>query len=86
MRPGADVPRRPAPTGGRDARLRRLLRLRPTTRGWGVGIGGLVLAGLGVGLGSTDLIRLGLVGPLVVLAGVTWLLVVDPTRGRHPLR
>jgi uncharacterized protein (DUF58 family) len=73
-------------TGARDARLATLLKMRATTRGWGVGIGGLVLAGLGVGLGSTDLIRLGLVGPLVVVAGAVWLFVVDPTRGRHPLR
>ncbi|NMR20618.1 DUF58 domain-containing protein [Cellulomonas fimi] len=72
--------------GARAARFAALRRLRPTARGWGTGLGGLVLAGLGLGLGSTDLIRLGLVGPLVVLVGAVWLLLVDPTRGRHPLR
>lgn len=60
--------------------------LRPTARGWGLACGGIALAALGIGIGSTDLFRLGLIGPLVVLAGAGWLLAVDPTGGRHPLR
>lgn len=60
--------------------------LRPTARGWGLAIGGLALTAVGVGIGSPDLTRLGLLGPLVVTTGGAWLLAVDPTRGRHPLR
>ena len=61
-------------------------RLRPTPRGWGLAIAGLIVTSVGVGIGSADLTRLGLLGPLVVVTGGVWLLVVDPTRGRHPLR
>ncbi len=60
--------------------------LRPTPRGWGLLAGGSLFALSGVGWGSTDVTRLGLVGPLVVLAGAAWLLAVDPTRGRHALQ
>jgi uncharacterized protein (DUF58 family) len=60
--------------------------MRPTTRGWGLLAAGALLGGLGVGLGSTDLIRLGLIGLLVVVAGAAWVFAVDPTRGRHALK
>lgn len=60
--------------------------MRPTPRGWGLLVGGSLFALSGVGWGSTDVTRLGLVGPLVVLAGAVWVLLVDPTRGRHALR
>jgi uncharacterized protein (DUF58 family) len=60
--------------------------MRPTARGWGLLAAGALLGGLGVGLGSTDLIRLGLIGLLVVVAGAAWVFVVDPTRGRHALK
>ena len=64
----------------------RIRDVRPTARGWGLAGAGGVLATVGVGLGSADLTRLGLLGPLLVAAGVGWLLVVDPAHGRHPLR
>lgn len=60
--------------------------MRPTARGWGLAIGGVALTAVGVGIGSPDLTRLALLGPLVVMTGGVWLLVVDPTGGRHPLR
>ena len=59
---------------------------RPTARGWGLAIGGAALTATAVGIGSPDLSRLGLLGPLVVVVGGLWLLVIDPTGGRHPLR
>ncbi|HEY8717290.1 DUF58 domain-containing protein [Pengzhenrongella sp.] len=59
---------------------------RPTARGWSLAIGGLALTVAGVGIGSAELIRLGLLGPVAALIGGGWLLIVDPTRGRHPLR
>ena len=90
----ADVPS--APATARMTRssptIRRLLapmlagKVRPTARGAGLAIAGLTLTGVGTSLGSNDLTRLGLLGPLVVVIGAVWLLVVDPTRGRHPLR
>jgi uncharacterized protein (DUF58 family) len=60
--------------------------LRPTPRGWGLLAGGSLLALSGVGWGSTDFTQLGLIGPLIVAAGAAWVLLVDPTRGRHALR
>ncbi|WP_146906607.1 DUF58 domain-containing protein [Cellulomonas aerilata] len=60
--------------------------MRPTPRGWGLLAVGALVTGVGIGLGSTDLVRLGLVALLVVVAGAVWVLVVDPTRGRHALR
>ncbi|WP_407342426.1 DUF58 domain-containing protein [Pengzhenrongella phosphoraccumulans] len=60
--------------------------LRPTARGWGLAGAGSAVTALGIGIGSADLTRLGLLGPLVVLTGALWLLAVDPTGGRHPLR
>lgn len=60
-------------------------QVRPTGRGIGLALSGLVLTIAGVGIGSTPLTRLGLLGPLVVIVGAAWLLVVDPARGRHPL-
>jgi len=60
--------------------------MQPTTRGWGLLVGGSLFALSGVGWGSTDVTRLGLIGPLVVAAGAVWVLLVDPTRGRHALR
>ncbi len=60
--------------------------MRPTPRGWGLLVGGSLFALSGVGWGSTDVTRLGLIGPLVVAAGAAWVLLVDPTRGRHALR
>jgi uncharacterized protein (DUF58 family) len=60
--------------------------MRPTPRGWGLLVGGSLFALSGVGWGSTDVTRLGLVGPLVLAAGAAWVLLVDPTRGRHALR
>ena len=62
-----------------------LAELRPTARGSALAFAGAALTGTGAALGSPSLTRLGLLGPLVVLCGVIWLLVVDPTRGRHPL-
>lgn len=70
----------------RRPRMPALPWLRPTARGWGLACAGIALMALGIGIGSPDLTRLGLIGPLVVLAGAGWLLVVDPTGGRHPLR
>ncbi|QTE31371.1 DUF58 domain-containing protein [Pengzhenrongella sicca] len=61
-------------------------QVRLTARGVGLGLTGIALATVGVGLGSADLTRLGLLGPLVVVAGTAWLVVVDPARGRHPLQ
>ena len=40
--------------------------MRPTPRGWGLLTGGSLFALSGVGWGSTDITRLGLLGPLVV--------------------
>lgn len=64
----------------------RIPWLRLTARGWGLAGGGTALMGLGVAIGSVDVTRLGLLGPVIVVTGAIWLLVVDPTRGRHPLR
>ena len=63
-----------------------MARVRPTARGWGLAGGGIAATVLGIAIGSADLTRLGLVGPLVVAVGTAWLLIVDPTGGRHPLR
>ncbi|WP_298459688.1 DUF58 domain-containing protein [uncultured Cellulomonas sp.] len=60
--------------------------MRPTPRGWGLLAGGSVLALAGGLWGSIDIARLGLVGPLLVLAGALWVVLFDPARGRHALR
>lgn len=57
------------------------MRLRPTRRGVGLVVAGLVVAAAGTGLGSTDLLTLGTLPVLLVLLGLAAVGVVDPGRG-----
>src|SRR5437868_1972702 len=64
---------------------RRLMRLRPTARGWALAAAGVAALQLGVVLGSVDLVRIGTLALLLVVAAAIGVLVVDPARGRHRL-
>lgn len=61
------------------------MRLRPTARGWALAVAGIAALQLGVVLGSVDLVRIGTLALLLVVAAAIGVLVFDPGRGRHRL-
>ncbi|WP_028046944.1 DUF58 domain-containing protein [Cellulomonas sp. URHE0023] len=61
------------------------MRLRPTARGWTLAAAGVAALQLGVVLGSVDLVRIGTLALLLVVAAAIGVLVFDPGRGRHRL-
>lgn len=58
------------------------MRLRPTRRGVGLVVLGLVVGATGTAFGSTDLLTLGTLPVLLVVLGLAGVGVVDPGRGR----
>ncbi|HEY0215270.1 MAG TPA: DUF58 domain-containing protein [Cellulomonas sp.] len=62
------------------------MRLRPTRRGVGLVLLGLVVAGAGTALGATDLLMLGTLPVLLVIASTLLLGLVDPGRRQGGLR
>ena len=62
------------------------MAIRPTLRGIAVGAVGLALTLAGIGMGSTVLTRLGLIGVIAVLGGVVFAWLTAPTRGSHSLQ
>lgn len=58
------------------------MRLRPTRRGVGLVVLGVVVGATGTAFGSTDLLTLGTLPVLLVLLGLAGVGVVDPGRGR----
>ena len=83
-------PRRPYPAAHAGLRRsgpshRRLMRLRPTARGWALAAAGVAALQFGVVLGSVDLVRIGTLVLLLVVAAAIGVLVFDPGRGRHRL-
>lgn len=61
------------------------MRVRPTLRGIAVGGVGLVIVLVAVAIGSTVLLRLGLLGVVAVLGALVLAALTDPTRGPHSL-
>lgn len=61
------------------------MRLRPSARGWALAVAGVAALQLGVVLGSVDLVRIGTLALLLVVAAAIGVLIVDPARGRHRL-
>jgi len=61
------------------------MRVRPTLRGATVGAVGLVLVLLAVVIGSTTLLRLGLLGVVALVGAHVYAALTDPTRGPHGL-
>lgn len=59
--------------------------LRPTGRGWALGIAGVALVLLGVGLGTVDLVRIGTLTTLLTVGATVVVGILDPGRGRHRL-
>jgi uncharacterized protein (DUF58 family) len=62
------------------------MRLRPTARGLGLLLLGMAVAGTGTALGSPDLLTLGILPVVLVIASTVVLGFVDPGRGRRGLR
>ncbi len=58
------------------------MRLRPTRRGVGLVVLGLVVGAAGTAFGSTDLLTIGTLPVLLVVLGLIGVGVVDPGRGR----
>ena len=78
----------PLPVGGGHGALAprdRLMRLRPTPRGWALGVAGLVALQLGVVLGAVDLVRIGTLALLLVVGAAVGVGLLDPGRGKHRL-
>ncbi|MBO9554082.1 DUF58 domain-containing protein [Cellulomonas sp.] len=61
------------------------MRLRPTTRGWGLAFAGVAVMLVGVFLGSVDLVRIGSLALLLVVGAAIGVGLLDPGRGRHRL-
>lgn len=61
------------------------MRLRPTPRGWAIGIAGLVALQFGVVLGAVDLVRIGTLALLLVVGAAVGVGLLDPGRGKHRL-
>jgi uncharacterized protein (DUF58 family) len=61
------------------------MRARPTARGWGLLASGVVLVQIGLGLGAVDLVRIGLLPLVVVVASFVVVSLRDPSRSRHRL-
>ncbi|WP_426595347.1 DUF58 domain-containing protein [Cellulomonas sp. McL0617] len=61
------------------------MRLRPTARGWTLAAAGVAAVQFGVVLGSVDLVRIGTLALLLVVAAAIGVFVFDPGRGRHRL-
>lgn len=62
-----------------------MMTTRPTLRGVVVGAVGLVLTLLGIGAGSSGLVRLGLLGAVAALGALAVAWLTAPTRGSHSL-
>jgi uncharacterized protein (DUF58 family) len=61
------------------------MRLRPTTRGWGLAFAGVAVMLVGVFLGAVDLVRIGSLALLLVVGAAIGVGMLDPGRGRHRL-
>ncbi len=61
------------------------MRLRPTPRGWALAAAGVVALQVGIGLGSLDLVRIGLLLLALPLVALVVALTLDATRGRRGL-
>jgi len=61
------------------------MRVRPTLRGTAVGVVGLALVLVAVSIGSSGLLRLGLLGVVAVVGAHVYAGLTDPTRGPHSL-
>jgi uncharacterized protein (DUF58 family) len=61
------------------------MRLRPTPRGWAIGVAGLLALQLGVVLGAVDLVRIGTLAVLLVVGAAVGVGLLDPGRGKHRL-
>jgi len=61
------------------------MRLRPTSRGVALTIAGVLAVVTGSMIGSVDIVRIGTVVLLLVLAAATGVAILDPGRGRHRL-
>lgn len=61
------------------------MQVRPTGRGVALVLAGFALTGLGIALGAIDLVTIGTVLVLVVVAGALAVGFSDPHRGRHRL-
>ena len=59
------------------------MRLRPTVRGVGLAIGGVVAVLAGVAIGAVDLVRIGTLPLLLVIGALVGIGLLDPGRGRH---
>jgi uncharacterized protein (DUF58 family) len=59
--------------------------LRPTVRGVGLALGGIVAILAGVAVGSVDLVRIGTLPLLLVIGALVGVGLIDPARGRHRL-
>ncbi|NKY07557.1 DUF58 domain-containing protein, partial [Cellulomonas hominis] len=58
------------------------MRLRPTRRGVGLVVVGLLVSAAGTAFGSTDLLTIGTLPVLLVALGLIGVALVDPGRGR----
>ncbi|NMM32161.1 MAG: DUF58 domain-containing protein [Cellulomonas sp.] len=61
------------------------MRLRPTVRGVGLAIGGVIAVLAGVAVGAVDLVRIGTLAVLLVVGALVGIGLLDPGRGRHRL-
>lgn len=61
------------------------MRLRPTPRGWAIGVAGIAALQLGVVLGAVDLVRIGTLALLLVVGAAVGVGLLDPGRGKHRL-
>jgi len=61
------------------------MRLRPTTRGWGLAFAGVAVMLVGVFLGAVDLVRIGSLALLLVVGAAIGVGMLAPGRGRHRL-
>lgn len=62
------------------------MRVRLTTRGVGLAVAGVVATVAGVTIGAVDLVRMGTLAVLLVVAALVGVGLLDPARGRHRLQ
>lgn len=62
------------------------MRVRLTARGVGLAVAGVAATVAGVVIGAVDLVRIGTLALLLVVAALVGVAVLDPARGRHRLQ